>query len=138
MAPHPAYTIAGCSAPSVRAATSLKGCPPAGRCLQCTSSDAPSAQNTPLFVLRVPQNALLSTKHPTFCSEHPSKHPPQHKASQICAEICQVFWCFRGRCPVLWSDLPWFCALSWRICFVFFKPFSCKSKMYERNFQQGA
>ena len=66
MAPHPAYTIAGCSAPSVRAATSLKGCPPAGRCLQCTSSDAPSAQNTPLFVLSIPQNTLLSTKPPRY------------------------------------------------------------------------
>ena len=32
-APHPTKTIVGCSAPSVRAATSLTGCPPAGRCL---------------------------------------------------------------------------------------------------------
>ena len=31
-APHPTNTEVGCSAPAVRAATSLKGCPPAGRC----------------------------------------------------------------------------------------------------------
>ena len=32
-APHPTKTVVGCSAPAVRAATSLKGCPPAGQCL---------------------------------------------------------------------------------------------------------
>ena len=32
-ASHPTNTVVGCSAPSVRAATSLTGCPPAGRCL---------------------------------------------------------------------------------------------------------
>ena len=31
-ASHPTNTVVGCSAPSVRAATSLTGCPPAGRC----------------------------------------------------------------------------------------------------------
>ena len=35
-----------------------------------------AAQNTPLFVLTPLQNALLSTKHPSFCSEHLSKPLP--------------------------------------------------------------
>lgn len=30
--PHPTYMIVGCSAPAVRAATSLAGCLPTGRC----------------------------------------------------------------------------------------------------------
>ena len=34
-APHPTKTVVGCSAPVVRAATSLPGCPPAGRCFLC-------------------------------------------------------------------------------------------------------
>ena len=46
-APHLTYTLVRCSAPAVRTATSLPGCPPAGRCLPHQAQAVPSPKLCP-------------------------------------------------------------------------------------------
>ena len=60
-----------------------------------------SAQNTLLFVLTPLQNTLLSTKHPSFCSDTTPKHHPQHKTPLF------LFW-HPSKTPPLAQNTPYF------------------------------
>ena len=101
-APHPACTIAGCSAPSVRAATSLKGCPPTGRCLYWAVSIA--LPNYPLQCVWYWGPDSLGTYFYDWSETHTFTPDPYQSLKQegkrglpLCTSLYRSHSCFPAR-----------------------------------------